>query len=279
MTTRVVTDSSCDLPAAVTDELGIAVVPLTVRFGSEELVDRVQLTPADFWARSATSAALPETAAPAPGAFETVFREAAAGGASSVLCINLSTRLSATAQSARTAAQAVAGDIGVRVLDSRSLTLGLGLMAMTAARRAAEGASIDELVAEVESLSARTRVIGTLDTLEYLKKGGRIGGARALLGSVLSIKPIIEVLDGAVEPGPKQRTRARALRWLVDRVAAEPAIDALAVLHGAAPDVDELVAMIEPHYPRERIVVGDLGPVVGSHTGPRTIGIAYQVPA
>lgn len=277
MTVRVVTDSSCDLPAALADELGILIVPLTVRFGSEELVDRRDLTPAQFWARSSVSPTLPETSAPSPGAFEEAFREAAAGGADGVLCVNLSTRLSATAQSAGTAAQAVAGDIDVRVVDSRSVTLGLGLMVLEAARRAAAGADLDSLVASVEAVRGRTRIIGALDTLENLKKGGRIGGAQALLGSVLSIKPIIEVIDGAVEPGPKQRTRARALRYLVDRVAAEPGIDALAILHGAAPDVDTLVTLIEPHFPRERVVVGDLGAVVGSHTGLRTIGVAYQV--
>lgn len=274
---HIVTDSSCDLPPALADELAITVVPLTVRFGTEELVDRRDLTPAQFWSRSATSATLPETSAPSPGAFESAFRDAAAAGAVGVLCVNLSTRLSATAQSARTAAKAVAPDIDVRVVDSRSVSLGLGLMVLAAARRAAEGAGLDELVSEMESIIGRTKVIGALDTLENLKKGGRIGGAQALLGSVLSIKPIIEVLDGAVEPGPKQRTRTRAMRYLVERVAAEPAIDALAVLHGAAPDVDQLVAMIEPHFPRERIVIGDLGAVVGSHTGPRTIGVAYQV--
>ncbi|MGH3849439.1 MAG: DegV family protein, partial [Pseudonocardiaceae bacterium] len=129
----------------------------------------------------------------------------------------------------------------------------------------------------VESMSSRTRVVAALDTLDNLRKGGRIGGAQALLGSVLSIKPVIEVLDGAVEPGPKQRTRARALRYLAERVAAESAVDELAVIHGAAPDVATLVSLLQPHFPPDRILVGDLGAVVGSHTGPRTIGVAYQV--
>ncbi len=277
MTVRVVTDSSCDLPLELADELGIGIVPLTVRFGSEELVDDRDLTPAIFWSRSASSATLPETAAPSPGAFETAFRAAAEAGASGVLCVNLSSRLSATVASARTAAQSLAGQIDVRVVDSRSVSLGLGLMATAAARCAADGADLDQVVKEVEALIGRTRVIGALDTLEYLKKGGRIGGAQALLGSVLSVKPMIEVLDGAVEPGPKLRTRARAMRQLVDRVAAESSITNLAILHGDAPDVDVLVEAIRPHFPAERIIVGNLGAVVGSHTGPRTIGVAYQV--
>jgi len=126
-------------------------------------------------------------------------------------------------------------------------------------------------------MARRTKVYGSLDTLESLKKGGRIGAAQALLGSILSIKPVIEVVDGKVEPGPKQRTRSRSLQWLADRVAAQPGLENLAVLHGDAPDVDALVALLAPHYPREQIVIGQLGAVVGAHTGPRTIGVAFQI--
>jgi DegV family protein with EDD domain len=276
MTIRIVTDSSCDLPDALVAEHGIDVVPLTIRFGDEELVDRRDLTPAQFWARSASSPVLPSTAAPAPGAFEEVFRKAAAGGAEGVLCVNLSRKLSATGESAEAAARAVAGDIPVTVVDSRSVTLGLGMIVVECARRAAAGAGLDDVAAAAEDMAARTRVYGSLDTLENLKKGGRIGAAQALLGSMLSIKPVIEVVDGAVEPGPKQRTRSRALRWLAEQVSAAQ-VENLAVLHGDAPDVDTLVGLLAPHFPRERIVVGDLGAVVGAHTGPRTIGVAFQV--
>lgn len=277
---RIVTDSSCDLPPALTGEQGITVVPLTVRFGNEELVDRVDLTPAEFWERSARSAVLPETAAPSPGSFEQAFRAAATEGegADGVVCINLSSKLSATSQSAEAAAKAVAGTIPVRVVDSRSVTMGLGMIVLAAARRAEEGAGIDEVAAAAEDAAGRCRVFGTLDTLENLKKGGRIGGAQALLGSLLSIKPVIEVRDGAVEPGPKQRTRSRALKYLVDQVAAESSIEHLSVMHGAAPDVGNFLDMLAPHFPRERIVVADLGAVIGAHTGPRTIGVAYLVP-
>jgi len=274
---RIVTDSSCDLPAAVADEHGITIVPLTIRFGEEELVDRRDLTPAQFWERCAASAVLPETAAPSPGSFEEAFRGAAASGADGVVCVNISSRLSATSQSAQAAAQAVADTVPVRVIDSRSVTLGLGMIVLEAARRAEAGGTMDEVAAASEDASRRARVLGTLDTLENLKKGGRIGGAQALLGSLLSIKPAIEVRDGAVEPGPKQRTRSKALRYLVDKVAAEPAIEHLAVMHGAAPDLGDLLDLLAPHFPRDQIIVGDIGPVVGAHTGPRTIGVAYLV--
>ncbi|HWI04900.1 MAG TPA: DegV family protein [Acidimicrobiales bacterium] len=276
MTVKIVTDSSCDLPDGLVTELGIDVVPLKIRFGTEELVDRVDLSPSEFWARCSTSPELPSTAAPAPGAFEEVFRKAAGAGAEGVVCVNLSSKLSATGESAQAAARAVADVVPVTVVDSLSVTLGLGMIVVESARRAAAGAGLDQIVALAEDMARRTKVFGSLDTLEYLKKGGRIGAAQALLGSILSIKPCIEVVDGKVEPGPKQRTRSRALQWLADQVGAVKGVENLAVLHGDAPDVDTLTGLLQAHFPREQIVVGQLGAVVGAHTGPRTIGVAFQ---
>jgi DegV family protein with EDD domain len=279
VTVKIVTDSSCDLPEALVSELGIDVVPLKIRFGREELVDRRDLTPAEFWARCGASAELPSTAAPAPGEFEEVFRQAAAEGAEGVVCVNLSSKLSATGEAAQAAARAVADVVPVRVVDSLSVTLGEGMIAVEAARRAAAGATLEEIVALAEDMARRTKIFGSLDTLEYLKRGGRIGAAQALLGSMLSIKPCIEVVDGKVEPGPKQRTRSRSLQWLADQVGKHPGAENLALLHGDAPDVDTLLGLLDRHYPRDRIVVGQLGAVVGAHTGPRTIGVAFQTPA
>jgi DegV family protein with EDD domain len=276
MTIKIVTDSSCDLPDALVSELGIDVVPLKIRFGTEELVDRLDLSPADFWARCSTSAELPSTAAPAPGAFEEVFRKAAAAGAEGVMCVVLSSKLSATGESAQAGARAVADVVPVTVVDSLSVSLGHGMMAVQGARRAAAGATLDEMVAMAEDMARRTKIFATLDTLEYLKRGGRIGAAQALLGSILSIKPCIEVVDGKVEPGPKQRTRSRSLQWLADQVGAQNGVENLAVLHGDAPDVDTLLGLLSTHFPREQIVIGQLGAVVGAHTGPRTIGVAFQ---
>src|SRR5918993_3712302 len=153
MTVKIVTDSSCDLPDALVSELGIDVVPLKIRFGTEELVDRVDLSPAEFWARCGTSAELPSTAAPSPGAFEEVFRRAHAAGAEGVVCVNLSSKLSATGESAQAAARAVADVIPVTVVDSLSVTLGLGMIVVESARRAAAGASLDEIVALAEDMA------------------------------------------------------------------------------------------------------------------------------
>jgi len=277
MAVAVVTDSSCDLPAELVAEHHIEVVPLSIRFGDEELVDRVDLTPAQFWSRCASSSTLPETSAPSPGAFETAFRKAAAHGPDGVVCVNLSSKLSATIQAAQAAARAVEGEIAVRVVDSRSVTMGLGMIVLATARAGVAGKSLDNVAAVAEDLSQRTRVYGTLDTLENLRKGGRIGGAQAFLGSLLSVKPSIVVQGGAVEPGPKLRTRARGLAWLAEKVAADQPPGDVAIVHGDAPDVDQLRGLLAAHVPAERIVIADLGAVIGTHAGPRTVGVAYQV--
>ncbi len=274
---RVVTDSACDLPQNMADEHGIGIVPLTIRFGDEELVDRRDLSPSQFWARVASSPVLPETAAPSPGAFEEAYRAAAESGAGGVVCVTLSSSLSATYEAASLAARAVEADVPVRVVDSRTVSLGEGLMAVAAAEAASAGKGVDEVAAAVSDLVSRSRLFAALDTLENLKKGGRIGGAQALLGSMLSIKPVIEVADGKVEPEARQRTRARSLRYLVEKVRQFGRVENLAVVHGDAPDVDQLLDMLADVHPRDQIVVGDVGAVIGTHAGPRVIGVTFQV--
>jgi DegV family protein with EDD domain len=273
---KVVTDSSCDLPQSLVDALRIEVVPLTIRFGDEELVDREELTTDEFWARLAHTKVLPETAAPSAGAFEKKFRELHARGATGVVCINLSSHLSATMQAAQVAAAAVSGDFPVQVIDSQSASMGLGNLCLTAARRAADGDSLESIVTEVVNRRDRTKLFATLDTLEFLKRGGRVGNARALLGTVLSIKPIIEIRDGIVEEDEKVRTRSKALKLLAAKAAAGK-IEHLSVLHGNAPDLDELLALLDPIFPRDDIITGVVGPVIGTHAGPRVIGVTFQV--
>jgi DegV family protein with EDD domain len=272
---RIVTDSACDLPQRVADELGIEIVPLTIRIDGHEYVDRADLSPAEFWAKCAASSSLPETAAPAPGQFEAVYRALAADGAGSVVAIMLSGALSATMQSAELAARSVADTIKVTVVDSQQCTMGLGLVVSGAAHLAAEGGEHDAVVALANTLASHTKVWGALDTLENLKKGGRIGSARALLASALAIKPIIEVRDGKVEPGGKQRTRSKALAFLVEKLIEAGPVETLMVMHADCSDVDTFVEMLRPHHEGE-IVVGDIGPVVGTHAGRGTIGIAFN---
>jgi DegV family protein with EDD domain len=272
---HIVTDSSCDLTEAETSAHGIGVVPLSIRFGNDEYVDREQLSVEDFYAKMASTGLLPETAAPSPGRFEQEFRAAAEAGADAVVCVNLSGALSATVQSARTAAKELEGQLDVRVIDSLSLTGGLGTMVLDAAAAADDGADADAVEQLVLSMVGRTEIYGALDTLENLKKGGRIGSAKALLGSMLSVKPIIHIADGAVEEAGKQRTRTRALTWLRDKLFEEPTVSELSVLHGEAPDIDEFLDMIASRYPREQIRLGKIGAVIGTHGGPGVIGMCY----
>ena len=270
---RVVTDSACDLSGPLAEERGITVVPLSIRFGSEEFADGSTLSTDDFWSRCAASPVLPETSAPSPGAFQQAFEAAATDGYDGVLCINLSGGVSATYQSAVAAAKSVTDRINVRTVDSRSMTMGLGLMALDLADLAATGATLDALVARAEWLIPRTQVFGAVDTLEHLEKGGRIGGARALLGSLLSIKPVVALVDGVVAEESKQRTRSRSLRYLAGKAEESPPLSRLAVCNGAAKDIDDFLAMLEGVPSEHPVVVVDLGPVVGTHTGPGTIGI------
>lgn len=273
----IVTDSACDLPEEVCHQHNIEVVPLSIRFGSDEFVDRKELSTSAFWERCATFPGLPETAAPSPGRFEAAFRSLAARGATGIVCVNLSSELSGTMQSARLAADAVSAEIPVEVVDSRSATVGLGSLALSAAQLAATGAPLAAVADHARALVPRTRVVGALDTLENLKKGGRIGNAKALLASVLSIKPIIEVRDGKVEEAGRQRTRAKALAYLVQRVRTSPSVEDLAVMHAQAPDVDAFVDQLRAVYTGD-ILVGEIGAVIGTHTGRGTIGVVFRAP-
>jgi len=273
---QIVTDSSCDLPEDLITQFGIGIVPLKIRFGQTEFVDRLELTTDQFWEKCRETDELPSTAAPAPGAFIAEFQRAADEGAPGVVAIVLSGELSATIEAAQQAAREVEGKIDVRVVDSRTVTLGLGAVVVAAAQAAKSGATIDEVADIAADSAARTHVHAALDTLENLRKGGRIGAAGSLLGSMLSIKPLIEVRDGVVEPAGKQRTRTKALNYLV-KVVEEHAqqIESIYVTHAACDDVDSFVERIQSLVQTD-VLVGQIGPVVGAHAGIGTIGVAFQ---
>lgn len=272
---HIITDSSCDLDEDITADLGVTVVPLEIRFGMQSFTDRVELSTADFWKRCRTSDELPSTAAASPGAFAEAYQRAADAGASEVVVITLSGDLSATIEAAQQAAAEPPEGLTCHVVDSRTVSAGLGLLVIHAAELAAAGADGSQVADAVRAAAQRVRVHAALDTLENLRKGGRIGAAQSLLGSVLSIKPLITVTDGRVEPAGKQRTRTRALAHLVDLVSAEgPNISEIAVMHADCDDVDDFVARIAPLTDSEpRVML--IGPVVGAHAGVGTIGVVF----
>ena len=279
MTVHVVTDSSCDLPQELIDRHAITVVPLTIRFGTDEFVDRQDLTPAQFWARCAASPTLPETAAPSPGAFEAAFRRAAADGHTGVVAVCLSGGLSATVQSATLAAEAVADVVPVRVIDTRQASAAVGIVALNAARRAAAGGRLEDVAGAAADEVPRTRLYATFDTLDNLRKGGRIGRAQAFFGTVLSMKPVIKLDDGVVEAESRQRTRSRSMRYLADKVKEAGNVEHLTLLDADAPDSGELLEMLAELIPREEILLTKIGAVIGTHSGPRALGVAFQLPS
>ena len=272
---HIVTDSSSDLRPEDLGDLTVEVVPLSVRFGDEEFTDGLDLTVAEFYSRMAASEELPQTACPPPGAFEQAFARAAEAGADAVVCVNISGELSNTLQSAQTAADAYAGTMPVHVVDSKSVSSGLGTVVLEAARAAKAAADVDTVLAMVRSMIARTHVVAALNTLENLKKGGRIGGARAMLGSMLAIKPVIDVTGGAVVEAGKPRTRRKALHMLYERLQAAGSIDHVAVMHGGAEDLGEFLDLIAAKFPHETLRIGELGAIMGTHGGAEIIGVSW----
>jgi DegV family protein with EDD domain len=269
---RVLSDSACDVPEEIARRLDIDIVSLTIRFGDEEFTDRVDLTPSQFWSKSKT---LPETAAPSPGAFKTAYERAKSDGCEGVIVLTLSAALSATHQSAVLAAEAVSGEIPVRVVDTKAVSMAQGLMVIEIAEQAQGGATLDELVEHAEALTAKVGVVAMLDTLEHLMKGGRVGGARALLGQVLSIKPLLELKGGVVAEAGRQRTRAKALAAIVEVVRSHAPLRRLALVHGDSSEVKALEALCAGISSEFALIVTDMGPVVGTHGGPGIIGLCW----
>ena len=277
MTIRIVTDSASDISLEEAEDLGIEIVPLSVRFGETEYTDLVDLSVSDFYQKMSESDLLPSTAAPSPGAFEAAFKRCAEAGAEGVICINLSLALSATGQAAQLAADALADTLPVKCIDSKSITCGLGTIIRKAAEAAKNGGSMDDIVSLVENLAGRTRIFATLDTLENLKKGGRIGGAKAMLGTMLQFKPCLDLSSGEVVEAGRQRTRKKSLIWLKEVLEGESEISELSIIHGDAPDVEEFATLISDIVPREQIRINQLGAVIGTHGGPRVLGVTYLV--
>ena len=275
---RIVTDSACDLTDELVTKYNVIVVPLTIRFGEEELEDRRQLSPHDFWDRCRGKGDLPATAAPSPGSFVTAYQRAVDEGSEAILWLTLSSGVSGTYDSAKTAAESFT-TVPVRVVDTRSLTMGQGLIVIAAAEEAAAGADLDTLVASTLDRIGRVHVYGVLGGLDFLQRGGRIGGAQALLGSLLSIKPVIQVKDGVVAEESKQRTRSRALAYLAAKVAGDAPLERLGVADGACDDITDVLKQISAIDVEHPLVSVQLGPVVGSHTGPNTVGVCYIVSA
>jgi DegV family protein with EDD domain len=271
---RVVTDSTADLPPALAEELDIEVVPLLVIFGEEQFLDGVNLSSEEFFERLERSSTPPHTSQPPPAAFQEVY-EQLARKTDRIVSIHLSGKLSGTLDSARTGAQGLGQSCRVELVDSRSVSMGLGMAVLAAARAAREGADLEEAAQAARSVSDRLRIAVVLDTLEYLRRGGRIGRAQSLLGSLLHIKPILTLQDGEAHPLARARTREKALERVYELAISERDIQEVAVMQATTPeDAERLAARVVAERPHIPVHVGRLGPVIAVHGGPGIVGMA-----
>lgn len=268
---RVVTDSTADLPPAWRESFGIEVVPLTVNFGNESFKDRVDLTDDEFFARLESATSLPTTAAPAPGEFLKMYEALVAGGAEGIVSVHLGSGISGTADSARVAARELAG-CRVEVIDSGSVSMPIAFLA----RVAGESPSFEEAVARVRERVPKTRVIALLDTLRYVEMGGRVSRAQAMIGGLLDLKPILGMRDNAISSLERVRTRSKAIPRMIELLLADQPVEHLAVMHAQAPEeADRVREQLQRELPGQEIEIGQIGCVLGTHTGPRALGLVY----
>lgn len=279
MVVRIVTDSTADLPAEVASELGITVVPLTVFFGEEAYLDGVELDNAGFYQKLTASKELPRTSQPSPAAFQEAYQGLIDAGAEAILSVHLSSKLSGTYQSACTARAALleergdAANVPIEVIDSLSISVGMNYAIQQAARLAREGKSLAEIKACVEDTLARTHILAVLDTLEYVRRGGRIGGAKAMLGNMLSFKPIVSLKEGEVVPVEQPRTRSKAYARIAQMLSEMGPVEQVSIAESNEEAGQQLSAAIREVYSGE-LPVYRLGAVLGTHTGPGTAAIA-----
>jgi DegV family protein with EDD domain len=267
----VVTDSTSDLPDEWRARYEIEVVPLKVLFGKETFRDRVDMTSDEFFARLAASSSLPTTSAPSPGEFADVYRRLAKEH-DGCISIHIGARLSATAEAARVGAEAVEG-FKVNVIDSQSVSMPIAFLC----RVAADSATLEEATRAVEQRVSKCRVLALLDTLRYLEMGGRLSRAQAMIGTMLDVKPLLLVSEDAeIKPVDRVRTRSRAIPRMLEFFRSEQPVEYVAVMHAQAKeDAERIAADLRTEFPDQETTIGQIGCVLGTHTGPRALGIVY----
>lgn len=266
----VVTDSTADLPDAWRERYDIEVVPLKVLFGEETFRDGVDMSNEEFFARLATSSKLPTTSAPSPGEFAELYTRLAKDH-DGCISIHIGRQLSATVEAARVGAQAVDG-FRVSVIDSETVTMPMAFLC----RVAAECTTLDEAAAAVEKRIPRCRVLALLDTLRYIEMGGRVSRAQAMIGTMLDLKPLLLVVDREIKPVDRVRTRSRAIPRMVEFFEKDMPVEHVGVVHAQAPEEAELIAAdLRRRLPGLEVPVGQIGCVLGTHTGPKALGLVY----
>ena len=274
MTVKIVTDSVADIPPTVAAELGITIIPVLVRFGEETYRDGIDITNDQFYERLVNSKVMPTTSVPSMDMFARTYARLAEE-TDEILVIMLSSKLSGLHNAALQSVGLLESKCRIEVVDSGCAVMAQGFVVIKAAQAAQAGANLDEILEIVRSNLPRTEIRAAFDTLEYLKRGGRIGKAQALMGSVLKVNPIITIKDGLVEPAGRARSRAKAIDHLYDFAAGYSHIEELAVEDAACPDDGNLLAeRLGKIFPQERIYRSRTTPVIGTHTGPGLLLVA-----
>jgi fatty acid kinase fatty acid binding subunit len=269
-TFAVVTDSTADLPQEWRERYGIEVVPLKVLFGKDTFRDGVDMTNEQFFQRLAASTTLPTTSAPSPGEFAEVYRRLA-HDYDGCISIHIGAQLSATAEAARIGAQSVEG-FKVDVIDSQTVSMPVAFLC----RVAAESESLEAASAAIAQRVPKTRVLALLDTLRYLEMGGRLSRAQAMIGTMLDLKPLLLVANAEIKPVDRVRTRSRAITRMVEYFKGDLPVEHMAVMHAqAADEAEQIASALRAEFPEREVTVGQIGCVLGTHTGPKALGIVY----
>jgi DegV family protein with EDD domain len=279
MTVRIVTDSTADIPSEQAKASGITIVPLTVFFGDEAYLDGIELDSVSFYSKLQASKDLPRTSQPSPAAFQDAYVRLINEGADAILSVHLSSKLSGTYQSACTARDTLPDTvkkIPIEIIDSLNISIAMSRSIFRAAQEAREGLGLPEIKAHVLDELARTRILCVLDTLEYVRRGGRIGGARAFLGNVLSVKPIISLKDGVVIPVEQPRTRNKAYARVAELVQEMGKIEYITIAESTEGFGQQLAEVIKTVYSGD-LPIYELGAALGTHTGPGTAAIAVVI--
>ncbi|MEO6887904.1 MAG: DegV family protein [Ktedonobacteraceae bacterium] len=277
MAVRIVTDSTADIPRELAEARGITVVPLTVFFGNEAYLDGVELESDEFYRKLQASKENPRTSQPSPASFQEAYTRLIEEGADDILSVHLSSNLSGTYQSACTARDSLPDElkkVPIDVIDSRSISMAMGMSIIHAAEEARQGQGLEEIKAHMRDRLARTHILAVLDTLEYVRRGGRIGTASAMLGNMLSFKPIISVKDGVVVPVERPRTRTKAYERMAQLLRDSGKVEEIYLAESTGDVGEQLTQALKAVYsgaiPRYK-----LGSALGTHTGPGTVAITY----
>lgn len=275
MAIRIVTDTTCDIPQSLAEEFGITVVPVYVQFGNKTYRDRVDITESEFYERLQHFPVHPTTSQPSPQDFVDVYKNLSKD-ADGIISIHLASKLSGTVNSALRGKDIAAADCPIEVIDTMSVSMGVGLIVVKAAQIAADCTDFQQAVEQIKQLSCRIHIWALFDTLKYLAMGGRIGKGKALLGNVLNIKPLLMLKDGEFLPAAKARSREKAIDILYGFAEKAGAIEDISVMHSTTPDEAKALADRLESLCGKKAKIARLGPALGVHAGPGALAIALM---